>query len=77
MTGKDAAYKMIILSQFAFGTQLDIKDIAVEGIDRLNDADVQQAASFGYVIKLLGITKLVNNGVFVEVGPVLIPVIIL
>lgn len=73
VTGKDAAYKMIILSQFAFGTQLDIKDIAVEGIDRLNDADVQQAASFGYVIKLLGITKLVNNGVFVEVGPVLIP----
>ena len=61
VTGKDAAYKMIILSQFAFGTQLDIKDIAVEGIDRLNDADVQQAASFGYVIKLLGITKLVNN----------------
>ncbi|MCG4778387.1 homoserine dehydrogenase, partial [Eggerthella lenta] len=32
VTGKDAAYKMIILSYFAFGTQLKIDDFKTEGI---------------------------------------------
>ncbi len=73
ITGKDAAYKMIILSQFAFGTQLSLDDVNVEGVDHLTDYDVIQADRFGYVIKLLGIAKLINEGVFVEVGPVLVP----
>lgn len=73
VTGKDAAYKMVILSQFAFGTQLSIDDFAVKGIDQLKGFDVSQAAKLGYVIKLVGIAKVINEGVFVEVGPVLVP----
>ncbi|WP_295731456.1 homoserine dehydrogenase [uncultured Limosilactobacillus sp.] len=74
VTGKDAAYKMVILSQFAFGTQLTINDFAVTGIDRLNGFDVQQAGKFGYVIKLVGIAQVIGDGVFVEVAPTLVPV---
>lgn len=73
VTGKDAAYKMIILSQFAFGTQLSPDDFKSYGIDKLSGFDVQQAEKFGYVIKLVGVSKVVNGGVFVEVAPVLIP----
>lgn len=73
VTGKDAAYKMVILSQFAFGTQLSTDDFHVKGIDKLNGFDVQQAAKLGYVIKLVGIAKVINEGVFVEVSPVLVP----
>lgn len=74
VTGKDAAFKMVILSQFAFGIQLTINDFNVTGIDRLSAFDVQQAGKFGYVIKLVGISRVINDGVFVEVAPVLIPV---
>ena len=74
VTGKDAAFKMVILSQFAFGIQLTINDFNVTGIDRLSAFDVQQAGKFGYVIKLVGISRVINDGVFVEVAPVLVPV---
>ena len=73
VTGKDAAYKMVILSQFAFGTQLTVDDFAVTGIDHLNGFDVQQAGKFGYVIKLVGIAQVIDDGVFVEVAPTLVP----
>lgn len=74
VTGKDAAFKMVILSQFAFGIQLTINDFNVTGIDRLSAFDVQQAGKFGYVIKLVGISQVINDGAFVEVAPVLVPV---
>lgn len=74
VTGKDTAFKMVILSQFAFGIQLTINDFNVTGIDRLSAFDVQQAGKFGYVIKLVGISRVINDGVFVEVAPVLVPV---
>lgn len=73
VTGKDPAYKMVILSQFAFGTQLNLNDFNVTGIDQLKAFDVQQAANFGYVIKLVGIARVIDDGVFVEVAPVLVP----
>ncbi len=73
VTGKDAAYKMVILSQFAFGTQLAVDDFAVTGIDHLNGFDVQKAGKFGYVIKLVGIAQVIDDGVFVEVAPTLVP----
>ncbi|MDC2829812.1 homoserine dehydrogenase [Limosilactobacillus mucosae] len=73
VTGKDAAYKMIILSYFAFGTQLKIDDFKTEGIDTLNAFDVSQAESLGYVIKLVGSAKVINGGVFVDVAPTLVP----
>lgn len=73
VTGKDAAYKMIILSQFAFGTQVSLDDFSVTGIDKLNALDVQQADNFGYVIKLVGIARVIDQGVFIEVGPCLVP----
>jgi len=73
VTGKDAAYKMIILSYFAFGTQLKIDDFKTEGIDTLNAYDVSQAESLGYVIKLVGSAKVINGGVFVDVAPTLVP----
>lgn len=73
VTGKDAAYKMVILSQFAFGTQLSTSDFEVSGIDHLNAFDVEQARAFGYVIKLVGVARLIHDHVFVEVAPTLVP----
>ncbi|MFZ2352483.1 homoserine dehydrogenase [Paucilactobacillus nenjiangensis] len=73
VAGIDATYKMIILSQFSFGSHLALDDINIEGIQNIKLEDVAQAADFGYTIKLLGIAKRVGEGVFAEVAPVLVP----
>lgn len=73
VAGIDAAYKMIILSQFAFGTQLSLDKMAVTGIDNVQLDDVTQAAELGYTVKLLGVAKRIDDGVFAEVAPVLVP----
>lgn len=71
--GIDAAYKMIILTQFAFGINVALDDIEVKGINGIDLEDIKQAKGLGYNIKLLGIAKLVNDRISVAVGPVLVP----
>ncbi|KRM86462.1 homoserine dehydrogenase [Liquorilactobacillus vini] len=71
--GIDAAYKMIILTYFAFGMNISLEQVKVNGITRVKLADIQQAKKLGYNIKLLGIAKLINDRVDVSVGPVLVP----
>ncbi|KRK99664.1 homoserine dehydrogenase [Secundilactobacillus odoratitofui DSM 19909 = JCM 15043] len=71
--GIDAAYKMIILTQFSYGTHIKLEDMAVEGISTIQLEDVAQADAFGYTIKLLGVSRRIDGGVFAEVGPVLVP----
>ncbi|CUS25676.1 homoserine dehydrogenase [Paucilactobacillus oligofermentans DSM 15707 = LMG 22743] len=73
VAGIDATYKMIILSQFSFGSHIALEDINIEGIQNIKLEDVTQAAKFGYTIKLLGIATRVGNGIFAEVAPVLVP----
>lgn len=71
--GKDAAYKMVILSKFAFGTKISINDFTIEGINNLQAFDIEQAKKMGYTIKLIGIAKNINGKLFVEVAPCLLP----
>lgn len=73
VAGKDAAYKMIILTQFAFGKDLTLADVKLEGIENVLAEDIKEATNLGYTIKLLGIADLKNNKLDVSVGPVLIP----
>lgn len=73
VAGIDAAYKMIILTQFAFGMNLTLADIAVEGIDKIRSEDIAQAQSLGYTIKLIGAAKQIDGEINVSVGPVLVP----
>lgn len=70
--GRDAGYKMAILSRFAFGTNVAVDQFKVTGIDQVDQVDVQQAVAFGYTLKLVGIARLVDQRVFVEVAPALV-----
>lgn len=72
VSGKDAAYKMIILTRFAFGTDLQLRDFHYDGIQAVRTADVQAAKTWGYVIKLIGLSRQVGSGLFVEVAPCLV-----
>ncbi|HET6572714.1 MAG TPA: homoserine dehydrogenase [Fimbriiglobus sp.] len=51
--GSDAAHKLAILAQIAFGVVAKPTDIERQGIDRVDAMDVRFAAELGYTIKLL------------------------
>jgi homoserine dehydrogenase len=83
--GIDAAHKASIMSAIAFGTPVQFDRAYVEGITRLQAADIRYAEQLGYRIKLLGITKrrddeaartstgLAVGGIELRVHPTLIP----
>ena len=52
--GIDAAYKMVILSQFAFGMNVKFEDVGHQGIRNITPEDVAVAQELGYVVKLVG-----------------------
>lgn len=71
--GIDTAHKLAILMSLAYGAQLDLESIAVEGISRLDPLDLQFAGEFGYCLKLLAITRDDGHRVEARVHPTLVP----
>ncbi len=71
--GDDSAHKLAILASIAFNARIDLADIHVEGISKVTHEDVEYAAEFGYVIKLLAIAKRAENQVEARVHPTLVP----
>ena len=73
VNGADAAAKMAILSSIAFHSRVLIDDVPYEGIDNLHAEDIEHAHSLGFVVKLLGVARLLNGAVSVRVYPALVP----
>jgi homoserine dehydrogenase len=73
VNGADAAAKMAILSSIAFHARVLIDDVPHEGIDLLQSEDLGHARSLGFVVKLLGVARLMNGSVSVRVYPALVP----
>ncbi|WP_237248726.1 homoserine dehydrogenase [Sideroxyarcus emersonii] len=71
--GVDAAHKITILSALAFGIPMQFDKAYIEGISKLDAADIRYAEQLGYRIKLLGITKRTPEGIELRVHPTLIP----
>ena len=71
--GIDAAHKTTLMSAIAFGIPVQFDRAYVEGITRLQAADITYAEQLGYRIKLLGITRRRANGIELRVHPTLIP----
>ncbi|EEO27295.1 homoserine dehydrogenase [Oxalobacter paraformigenes] len=71
--GFDAAHKATIMSAIAFGVPVQFDRAYVEGITKLEAIDIKYAEQLGYRIKLLGITKRMENGIELRVHPTLIP----
>ena len=71
--GVDAAHKLSIMSAIAFGNSMSFDKAHIEGISKLDAADIRYAEQLGYRIKLLGITKRTAEGVELRVHPTLIP----
>jgi homoserine dehydrogenase len=71
--GVDAAHKLTLMSAIAFGIPVQFDKAYIEGITKLETADIKYAEQLGYRIKLLGITKRTAKGVELRVHPTLIP----
>ena len=71
--GLDTAHKLAILSSLAYGMEINLDDIYIEGISKITPADIEFAGEFGYRIKLLAISKNKGNVVEARVHPTMIP----
>ena len=71
--GVDAAHKATLMAAIAFGIPVQIDKAYIEGITKLESADIAYAEQLGYRIKLLGIVRRQQDGVELRVHPTLIP----
>lgn len=71
--GIDAAHKITIMSAIAFGIPVQFDKVYIEGITKLTQEDISYAEELGYRIKLLGITRRVEQGIELRVHPALVP----
>ncbi len=74
--GWDTAHKASILAWLAHGIWVRTDQMIVEGIDRITPADLQNAATLGYGIKLLAVITrdFQTDEISVRVHPTLLPV---
>jgi homoserine dehydrogenase len=70
--GTDAAQKLGLLTQLAFGRRVTPEQFPVQGIDELSLMDLKFAAELGYAIKLLATAKLVDQQLELHTQPTLI-----
>ncbi len=75
LDGIDAAHKAVILAYLAHGIWVDLKNITVEGISKISNADLDAAHRLGCKIKLIGVIRrnFEKNHVSVGVYPALVP----
>lgn len=71
--GIDTAHKIAILTALAYGTEINLADVYIEGISKITPLDVEFAEHFGYRIKLLAISKRKGDKIEARVHPTMIP----
>lgn len=62
INGGDSAHKLIILSSLAFGYELRLEDVDVEGIEGISKDDIHYGGEMGYILKLLAIGQKDSDG---------------
>jgi homoserine dehydrogenase len=62
INGDDSAHKLTILASIAFGYEIKLEDIYVEGIESISRDDLRFGSELGYKLKLLAIGKREENG---------------
>lgn len=70
--GHDACRKIAILSSLAMGKTVNYEDIHTEGISKITTADFAFAKKCGLQIKLIGMSKMTEEGNFAIVSPRLV-----
>jgi len=61
ISGGDSAHKLAIMASIAFGYEIKLEDIYVEGIEQISKDDIRYGAEMGYCLKLLAIGEKDDN----------------
>jgi len=62
ISGGDSAHKLAILASIAFGYEISLDDIFVEGIEAISSNDIRYGREMGYCLKLLAIGQMDEQG---------------
>jgi homoserine dehydrogenase len=62
INGGDSAHKLAILASIAFGYEITLDDIFIEGIEAVSKDDIRYGGEMGYVLKLLAIGQKDEQG---------------
>ncbi|MCJ7730279.1 MAG: homoserine dehydrogenase [Sedimentisphaerales bacterium] len=62
INGIDSAHKLAILASIAFGYEIALDDIYVEGIENISKDDIRCGGEMGYCLKLLAIGQRTEDG---------------
>jgi homoserine dehydrogenase len=73
LDGGDAAHKLAIVAQLAFGLAVISPRIHRTGIRTVSQRDVARARMLGYRIRLVAAARRTEYGIAAEVAPVLVP----
>ncbi len=57
ISGGDSAHKLAILASIAFGYEIALDDVFVEGIEAVSKDDIRYGGEMGYCLKLLAIAE--------------------
>jgi len=71
--GMDTAHKLAILLSLAYGIEVELDAIFVEGISKITPLDIEFAKELGYTIKLLAIAREEDRQIQARVHPTLLP----
>ena len=55
ISGGDSAHKLVILASLAFGCEIALEDVFVQGLDGIAREDIRYGREMGYCLKLLAI----------------------
>ena len=73
VSGEDTRHKLAILAGLAFGAEIALDDVYVEGIAGIDPSDIAYGAQLGYVLKLLAIARYVDGAISLRVHPTFVP----
>ncbi len=62
ISGDDSAHKLAILASIAFGYEITVEDVFVQGIESISKDDISYGGEMGYVLKLLAIGQRNEDG---------------
>ena len=72
INGVDSAHKLSILNAIIFSEFPAIDTIHIRGIEGIELIDHNYSSEFGYKIKLIAMSEILNDGVYKEVTPMLV-----
>lgn len=71
--GHDTAHKAAVLASLAYGAPVSSRNVHVEGIRHVAQADIAYARDLGYRLKLLAVIKSEGGRVSISAHPALVP----